>query len=88
MVHSRKTNGLFFCALLYTYVVFPQNANGGPQEIVTRHPVHRGWILYSEGTVWTQFPHPKRGKSSGICNDPLLREYNLSNLPSEIDKHY
>ena len=26
----------------------------GPQEIVSRHP-NWGWVLFSQGTVWTSF---------------------------------
>ena len=30
----------------------------GPQEIVCRHPLTWGWILYSQGTCWTSWPMP------------------------------
>lgn len=59
----------------------------GPQEIVSRHPINNGWVFYSIGTVWTSWPMPKRG-SDGMCVDPLLRDSNLSHLPSELKRDF
>ena len=53
----------------------------GPQEIVCRHPVHGGFVLFSMGSVWTSFPMPPCG-SDGKCVDAMLRDENLTNLPN------
>eukprot|EP00621_Florenciella_sp_RCC1693_P012823 CAMPEP_0182539918 /NCGR_PEP_ID=MMETSP1323-20130603/26203_1 /TAXON_ID=236787 /ORGANISM="Florenciella parvula, Strain RCC1693" /LENGTH=70 /DNA_ID=CAMNT_0024750527 /DNA_START=1 /DNA_END=213 /DNA_ORIENTATION=+ len=52
---------------------------GGPQEIVSRHPTTWGWIMFSQGTVWTTWPNPYPGSPE---EDPLLKEENLESLPS------
>ena len=58
----------------------------GPNELVCRHPQHWGWILYSQGTVWTSWKMP--GLENGVCKDPLLREQNLKNLPCGTVRDY
>ena len=55
----------------------------GPQEIVSRHPVHGGWILYSQGTLWTSWLIPPRAEE-----DPLLRDDVLHLLPSDLERHF
>ena len=57
---------------------------GGPQELVCRHPVTWGWILYSGGTCWTSWPMPACEEVEGVkmCSDPLLREGMLCMLPT------
>ena len=58
----------------------------GPQEIVCRHPINWGWVLYSQGTCWTSWPMPPC--RDGACADPLLRDGELRELPSEIPRDY
>ena len=62
----------------------------GPQELVCRHPLQWGWVLYSEGTCWTSFAMPAclgTGESMH-CSDPLLREEALCRLPCELEREY
>ena len=68
-------------------LIMPPSDVDGPQEIVSRHPIHGGWILYSQGTIWTQYSHPKRS-ANGQCSDPYLCEENLKSLPSDVERHY
>jgi hypothetical protein len=56
-------------------------------QVVSRHPVHGGWILYSQGSVWTSYPMPCRGKD-GQCVDEYLKDQNLCKLPSDLQKSY
>ena len=56
-------------------------------QVVSRHPVHGGWILYSQGSVWTSYPMPCRGKN-GQCVDEYLKDQNLCKLPSDLQKSY
>ena len=58
-------------------------AQRGPQEIVCRHPVHGGWILYSMGSVWTSWEMPPCGPD-GRSTDAFLWDDELHNLPSAI----
>ena len=51
------------------------------QEVVSRHPVNWGWILYSQGTVWAQNHLPPKARE-----DPFLRDGELRKLPSELPK--
>jgi hypothetical protein len=52
----------------------------GVKEYIARHPHNWGFILQSQGTVWTNYPMPKRGK------DILLEDENVSFLiMREID---
>mmetsp|Transcript_8069 Transcript_8069/g.8589 ORF Transcript_8069/g.8589 Transcript_8069/m.8589 type:complete len:309 (-) Transcript_8069:453-1379(-) len=46
----------------------------GVREYVGRHPINWGFILQSQGTVWTNWIMPPRGK------DPLLHDENVSQL--------
>ena len=55
------------------------NGQIGPQEVVCRHPINLGWVLYSQGTCWTSWEMPE--VKDGECADPLLREENLHRLP-------
>ena len=55
-------------------------AQRGPQEMVCRHPVHGGWVLYSMGSVWTSWEMPACG-ADGRCVDALLWDDELHNLP-------
>ena len=51
----------------------------GPIEVVSRHPETWGWVLFSQGTVWTSWTMPSQED-----NDPVLAEENLANLPSDL----
>ena len=37
----------------------------GPQEVVCRHPGTWGWVLYSQGTVWTSWEMPRCSAREG-----------------------
>jgi hypothetical protein len=50
----------------------------GVKEYVARHPTNWGFILQSQGTVWTNYPMPSRGK------DELLEDENVSLLVSRV----
>jgi hypothetical protein len=58
-------------------------AQRGPQEMVCRHPVHGGWVLYSMGSVWTSWEMPRCGPD-GRCIDALLWDEELHNLPCAV----
>jgi hypothetical protein len=62
------------------------DGHGGPQELVCRHPVFWGWVLYSAGSCWTSWTMPACTEVDGehMSSDPLLREAALSQLPSEL----
>ena len=63
------------------------DGHSGPQELVCRHPVTWGWVLYSGGSCWTSWTMPARTTVDGAevtCSDPLLREAALHKLPSEL----
>lgn len=53
------------------------------QECTTRHPTTWGWVLYSQGSVWTSWPMPSRAD-----NDAALRDENLHLLPSDLPKDW
>mmetsp|Transcript_23330 Transcript_23330/g.52625 ORF Transcript_23330/g.52625 Transcript_23330/m.52625 type:complete len:109 (+) Transcript_23330:750-1076(+) len=55
----------------------------GPQEIVSRHPETWGWVLYSQGSVWTSWPMPRRDEE-----DEHLLDANLRNLPSDLRREF
>lgn len=46
----------------------------GVREHVARHPQNWGWVLQSEGSVWTSFTLPVRG------TDPLLEDGTVDRL--------
>lgn len=62
------------------------DGNSGPQELVCRHPVTWGWVLYSGGSCWTSWTMPACTEVDGekMSSDPLLRERALCKLPSEL----
>jgi hypothetical protein len=53
------------------------------QECATRHPRTWGWVLYSQGSVWTSWPMPTRAD-----DDHALRDENLYLLPSDLPKDW
>ena len=61
------------------------DGHSGPQELVCRHPVTWGWVLYSSGSCWTSWTMPACTEVDGekMSSDPLLREAALCKLPSE-----
>lgn len=49
----------------------------GVKEYVARHPINWGFVLQSQGTVWTNYPMPPKG------TDMLLEDENVSSLVSK-----
>ena len=52
----------------------------GPQEVVSRHPENWGWILFSQGSLWTSFEMPFLDDESGV-----LLDGNLKDLPCRLN---
>lgn len=56
-----------------TYLQLFISGQRGPQEVVARHPVNWGWILFSNATVWTSWPHLHKDMDPFVGNDQTVQ---------------